>query len=93
MVSAAARRSFEISWYSGDVTHVVNVSRSGKAMRTTVLDEDRHECRNVALAPFAIVNGELSNRVDRYRATVPAAPSTSVCAATAELPGGLSEAM
>ena len=37
MVSAAARRSFEISRYSGDVTQVVNVSRSGKAMSTALV--------------------------------------------------------
>ena len=36
-MSAAARRSFEISRYSGDVTQVVNVSRSGKAMSTALV--------------------------------------------------------
>jgi hypothetical protein len=29
-------RSFEISWYSGEISHVVNASRSGNAMTMTL---------------------------------------------------------
>lgn len=41
VVSAAARRSLKISRYSGDITQAVNVSRSGKAMRTTLSPSHR----------------------------------------------------
>jgi hypothetical protein len=60
-----------------DVTHVVSVSRAGKAMRTT-------------LSP-PLSFGHLGMLVCCQLS--PAVPSTSACAATAELPGGLSEAM